>query len=531
MPDGASIGTVVTNEYNSSKSTGGINVNGAHLDIQTSASVAGTINMGTSGSILVLENTSGKWAYQANMPGADLSAGGDQFYTYPSLQNATITNFGSGSGICAEDVPGGYGTLGIASTTASSGSSLVLKHDTSISVTDTPADPGGKTLPGYISVPVTVGANYPLTYFHTDPNNSCQIDGCFLTGTHILTRDGEKPVETLVAGDEIAVLVNDTLTYHPLSWLGRSHADVSRLDFEQDAYPVRIHQDAFGSGMPHRDLLVTSEHCIYIDGQFVPVRMLVNNRSIVIDRSIPAYDFYHVELDEHAVIVSEGLFSESYLDTGNRGTFENSVIRSMRPHFAGGIIISGGKNWENDAAAPLVTAQDKVEPIWNQLASRAKQLGFDKDSASEAAKKITDPDLRLVTRDGREIRPVRHTDHTYCFMVPANVDSVRIASNITRPSDAIGPFCDDRRKLGVLIGNVCVTNGRDRQAVTVHKSRDAVDGWHNFEGGIGRWTAGNALLTLGQTSGGLFAKMVEIEVLSAGPYLVRNTGKTDIQVA
>ncbi|NHO32392.1 Hint domain-containing protein [Acetobacter fallax] len=531
LPDNVTVGTAVTKDFNSSASTGGINVNGAHLDIKTGAHVAGTIDMSGTGSTLVLENTSGKWAYQANMAGEDLSAGGDQFYTYPSLQNATIANFGSGAGLCAQNVPGGYGSnVGIGGSDTTS-STLIIKQDSAIPVTGTPANPQGNPSPGYIGVPVTVEKGCPVTYFHTDKNDSCQIDGCFLPGTHILTRNGEKQVETLSEGDEIAVLTNGEIAYRPLAWLGRSHADVAKLGFDQDAYPVRIVKDAFGTDAPHRDLLVTSEHCVYVDGRFIPVRMLVNGRSIIVERSMTSYDFYHVELDEHAVIVSEGLLSESYLDTGNRGTFENSVIRSMRPHFAGGLVIAGGKDWQSDAAAPLTTDRDMVEPIWKNLATRAGQLGMEMDAARVSKQSVVDPDIRLVTEDGREIRPVRHIDRTYCFMVPASVETVRVVTNAARPSEAIGPFCDDRRTLGVLIGNIFIANGRERHALTACKDADAVDGWHVSEGGVGRWTAGDALLSLGLASEGLFAKMVEIEVLSAGPYLIDVSDVAGIQVA
>lgn len=532
IEDGTTIGTAVVNEYNAQNSTGGLNVNGAHVDIKTGAHIAGKIDMSGTGSTLTLENTSGKWAYQANMAGEDLSAGGDQFYTYPSLQDATVVNFGAGAGICAENVPNGYATnIGIAGTyTTSSG--LVLRyyddssaHPGMITPTNTPANPNGNQVPGYISIPVTVPSGTDTTTFHVDPNNHCQIDGCFLTGTNILTRDGEKAVETLTAEDEIAVVKDGEIAYQPLAWLGHSHADVAQLGFDPDAYPVRIRKDAFGPGAPHRDLLVTSEHCVFAEGRFIPVRMLVNGRSIISDRSITSYDFYHVELPQHSVIVSEGLQSESYLDTGNRGTFENSVIRTMRPHFAGGIVLAGGKSWAKDAAAPLTTDRASVEPVWNALAARAEELGYAADASAPATEVVTDPALRLVTADGREIRPVRHTGSVYSFMVPAAADSVRIVSHTSRPADVVGPFCDDRRDLGVLVGEISVTNGRDRQALTAHQAADAIDGWQDAEGTAARWTAGNALLSLGEKSEGLFAKMVEIEVLAAGPYLVAAESK------
>ncbi len=507
LENGATIGTAIINEYNASGSTGGINVNGGHLTIDSDGkgtSVAGKIDMSGQGSSLVLNNDTGKWSYEANLVGEDISAGGDQYYTYPALQNATITNFGSGASMCTNDIPGGFGTsIGIAGSYTDS-STFILKKSDSIIVNPSDSNPHANNAAGYYGVSVTgVGGTYShptsTTYFY--PQN----------------------------GDEIAVIENGQTVFRPLAWLGRSHADVAALGFDVDAYPVRIRKDAFGEGAPHRDLLVTSEHCIHIDGKFVPVRMLVNGASILIDRSIAAFDFYHVELEQHGVIVSEGLETESYLDTGNRGTFENSPIRALRPHFAGGFVINGGKSWQRDAGAPLVTDQATVEPIWKAVAARAETLGL--SVADNAAETTNDPDIRLVAEDGREIRAVRHTGNTYSFMVPSTVSDVRIVSRTARPSEMIGPFCDDRRDLGVVVGEVVVTNGRDRSVLTDHLSDADISGWQAYEGGVGRWTSGNALLSLGNAGEGLFARMVEVEVLVAGPYHVGDSAQAAVQVA
>ncbi|GBQ87768.1 hypothetical protein AA23498_0212 [Acetobacter nitrogenifigens DSM 23921 = NBRC 105050] len=534
LPDNVSIGTVVTSEYNSSGSTGGINVNGAHLEIKTYAHVAGKIDMGTTGSILVLDNTSGKWSYQANMAGEDLSAGGDNLFTYPSLQNATLTNLDTkGTGIVTCDIPNGIGnTIGIAAHSSNS-SQLVLrsggKIDGGIPVNSYPSNPhGNNVVGGTIGLPVTAPPNNCTVPYYVDPNNPCQVNICFLAGSMIMTRSGEKAVETLVEGDDIAVLAGGETTYRPLVWLGRSHANVAELDFDQDAYPVRIGKGAFGPGLPTQDLLVTSEHGVYVDGGFVPVRMLVNDRSVSIERSITEYDYYHVELADHGVILSNGLPTESYLDTGNRGTFQNSVIRAMRPHFAGGMVIASGKSWEQDAAAPLVTDRETVEPIWKRLNERADELGL--PEAPQTGASTSDPALRLVTEDGREIRPVQQIGNVYSFMVPAEIETVRIVSRTFRPSLVTGPFCDDRRDLGVLVGDIAITSARSREVLTSHLTPDEHDGWHGYEGPTARWTNGAAVVVLGVANSAAVTRMVEIEMLGAGSYQVVES-QNDARVA
>ncbi|BCI68840.1 hypothetical protein [Acetobacter aceti] len=176
-----------------------------------------------------------------------------------------------------------------------------------------------------------------------------------------------------------------------------------------------------------------------------------------------------------------------------------------------------------------MTDQATVEPIWKAVAARAETLGL--SVADNAAETTNDPDIRLVAEDGREIRAVRHTGNTYSFMVPSTVSDVRIVSRTARPSEMIGPFCDDRRDLGVVVGEVVVTNGRDRSVLTDHLSDADISGWQAYEGGVGRWTSGNALLSLGNAGEGLFARMVEVEVLVAGPYHVGDSAQAAVQVA
>ena len=129
--------------------------------------------------------------------------------------------------------------------------------------------------------------------------------------------------------------------------------DAARFGNRAEAFPVRIRAGAFADGSPTRDLLVTHEHCILTEAGLIPVRMLVNGGSILVDRAIPRYDFFHVELAAHGILLAEGLATESYLDTGNRGLF-------------GG----GGAGVRRDPvmAAPLAVARALVEPVWRRLA-------------------------------------------------------------------------------------------------------------------------------------------------------------------
>ena len=58
--------------------------------------------------------------------------------------------------------------------------------------------------------------------------------------------------------------------------------------------------------------------------------------------------YYHVELPRHDVLLAEGLPTESYLDSGDRGNFANGGRPlALHPDFA-------SRAWEADACAPLL---------------------------------------------------------------------------------------------------------------------------------------------------------------------------------
>jgi hypothetical protein len=85
----------------------------------------------------------------------------------------------------------------------------------------------------------------------------------------------------------------------------------------------------------------------------------------------------------------------------------------------------------------------------------------------------------------------------------------------------VGPFVDDRRDLGVLVGEVAVWHGRQRVVSHLHLTAPELDGWFTREGEPGRWTDGNAVLPVSFGAKPILAKaiLLEVEVVRAGPYL------------
>ena len=140
--------------------------------------------------------------------------------------------------------------------------------------------------------------------------------GCFLEGTLIATPQGERFVQELAAGD--LVLTADGRAV-PVRWLGRSvvsrvFADPVRV-LPVRVLPVRVKAGALGENVPVRDLLVSPGHALLVDGVLAHAAALINGSSIAQESEMPlVFAYYHVELDEHALLLAEGAAAESFIE-------------------------------------------------------------------------------------------------------------------------------------------------------------------------------------------------------------------------
>jgi len=129
---------------------------------------------------------------------------------------------------------------------------------------------------------------------------------CFAAGTRVLTARGEVPIEALRIGDRLPTVSGGRVAR--VAWLGHQRSTVA---------PVRVDPETLGEGMPHRPLILSPDHAVYVNGVLIPVQCLVNAATVG-TAPMHSIDCWHVELDRHAAIVAGGLACESYLDTGNR---------------------------------------------------------------------------------------------------------------------------------------------------------------------------------------------------------------------
>ena len=90
--------------------------------------------------------------------------------------------------------------------------------------------------------------------------------------------------------------------------------------------PVKIARFALNAETPHDDLYLSSAHALYINGLLVAAKDLVNGRSVTYDYSNPSnvFQYYHVELSNHDVIIAEGAPAETYRRSNSRHLFDDA---------------------------------------------------------------------------------------------------------------------------------------------------------------------------------------------------------------
>jgi hypothetical protein len=152
---------------------------------------------------------------------------------------------------------------------------------------------------------------------------------CFVAGTLIATPHGDKRVEALEPGD--MVLTHDNGP-QPLRWIGRR--TVPAVD---SFAPIRISADTFGR---HGELLLSPQHRVLIRDAlaellFGETEVLVAAKDLVNDRSVRRVEggdveYVHLLFDQHEVVFSEGLATESFLP-GPQTTrsFEADLVREI----------------------------------------------------------------------------------------------------------------------------------------------------------------------------------------------------------
>ena len=224
-----------------------------------------------------------------------------------------------------------------------------------------------------------------------------------------------------------------------------------------------------------RNLRLSPDHAVFVDGVLIPVRYLINGRTIVQER-VDQVTYYHVELPAHDVIIAEGLPCETYLDTGNRSAFANGGTGvALHPDFARRV-------WHEQGCAELVLAGPRLAEARRDVLARAEVLGHHLTRAARLA----------ITNDGYALAPTIN-GNTWQVRIPPSASRLRLLSRTWVPSET-RPEEDDTRTLGVALTDIRF----DGRRIALGDSRLS-SGWHAPEAEW-RWTNGDAGIALAGVS-------------------------------
>ncbi|HQT66364.1 MAG: hypothetical protein B7Z78_03060 [Rhodospirillales bacterium 20-60-12] len=293
---------------------------------------------------------------------------------------------------------------------------------------------------------------------------------CFTAGTRILTIEDEIPVEDLQPGDELVLHGGGSAK---IIWIGRRHVNIAGHAHPNLVAPVLIEAGAILDGVPKRDLIVSPDHAIFLGGHLIPAKALINGATIRQCSRQMAVTYFHIELADHAVIYAEGTPAETYLDTGNRGAFEQAGMRVINHPVRAQALRT------QLSCAPFAEHGKAVETVRAQIIRRAD------------IQTTREPGLAIINRaDG----------------------SVLIKSRCGVPGHILADP-RDCRALGVKISAIRA------DAETINLADPALaEGWYDLEPD-GIWTNGHALIPAKLVKG----RTIRVDLAATATYIVPPT--------
>lgn len=170
------------------------------------------------------------------------------------------------------------------------------------------------------------GYNGQVTLYNATTNRWANINffdienivPCFTPETRIVTPHGEKRAIDLRAGDRVLTRDNG---FQEIAWAGRKSVSERDLKNDPSLRPVRIKAGALGIGGPDRDLIVSPNHRLLVAGVdaqvlFDETEVLVAAKHLLhidgVQRLKAPTTFVHFMFERHEVVLSDGLWSESF---------------------------------------------------------------------------------------------------------------------------------------------------------------------------------------------------------------------------
>lgn len=164
----------------------------------------------------------------------------------------------------------------------------------------------------------------------------------FTPNTEITTKRGEIAVQDLRAGDMVKTRDNG---FQEVLWVGKKNISGRELLDAPHLRPVLIHQDAFGKGLPTRDMMVTPNHRIRVSTDRTSLFLtsktdLVAAKNLVDHLDILPIDcvstqFIHLCFGRHQTIRANGIWVENFgsedFSLGGIGNSQRNEIFELFP--------------------------------------------------------------------------------------------------------------------------------------------------------------------------------------------------------
>lgn len=141
---------------------------------------------------------------------------------------------------------------------------------------------------------------------------------CFVSGTRVMTPSGEVAIEDLRIGGLVVTLSGEA---KPIKWIGRRRYSAEAA--ASDTPPILIRAGALGKGLPRRDLFLSANHALALEGVLIEAAELVNGVSVCRPPGGEKVEYLNLEFAAHEIIFAEGVAVESYVDRNTRQRFDN----------------------------------------------------------------------------------------------------------------------------------------------------------------------------------------------------------------
>ena len=173
-----------------------------------------------------------------------------------------------------------------------------------------------------------------------------QVVPCFTPGTFVSTDRGEVLVEELRAGDRVMTRDNGVQT---LRWVGRRDLSLADLIVKPALRPVEIVRGALGHGLPLRNMKVSPQHRMLVEGAraemlFGEAEVLVAATHLTglagVEQKLTAgISYIHLLFDRHEIICADGAWTESFQPAmrmlDGMETAQRTEIAELFPELAG----------------------------------------------------------------------------------------------------------------------------------------------------------------------------------------------------